>query len=148
MKKREGDPFMPPPEYGQSLTGFSVNILVRDMDKAMLFQREVLGVTVIYSDPDISIVRGFGTEWMIHADHTYDKHPMYRTFAGENQRGKGIEFRLHGLDPDTMEANARRLGFEVLAGSRDQPDHGLREVHVMDADGYVWVADIHLAEKE
>jgi hypothetical protein len=48
---------------------------------------------------------------------------------------------LHGRHPDEAEAMARQLGFTVLAGAIDKP-HGLREVYLVDADGYLWVADI------
>ena len=56
-------------------------------------------------------------------------------------RGVGIEIRIHGCNPDEAEAAARRLGFEVLSPSMNK-GHGLREVHICDSDGYVWVPDI------
>ncbi len=46
--------------------------------------------------------------------------------------------------PDEAEAAARRLGFTVLQGAMDKP-HGLREAFLIDADGYLWVADVPLA---
>jgi len=70
MKKREGDTWMPADEYGRSLTGLTLNLLVDDIEKSLNFQRTVLGVTVVYSDPDFAVVRGYGAEWMLHADHT------------------------------------------------------------------------------
>ncbi len=145
MKKRIGDPFMPPDEFGRALTGFQINLQVQDMDKAMEFHREVLGVTVIYSDPDISIVRWEGHQWMIHSDHTYDKHPLSKYVGGVTVRGLGAEFRVHGRNPDEAEAKARELGYKILDPTRDQPDHGRREVFIIDADGYVWVPDVALA---
>ena len=123
-----------------------LNILVRDMDRAVQFHREVLGVDVVYSDPDITIVAWQGQQWMIHSDHTYDKHPLTGYMAGVDVRGVGAEFRLHGRDPDEAEAAARALGCEILDASRDQPDHGLREAHIIDFEGYVWVPDVPLRE--
>ena len=147
MKKRVGPPFMPPEEYGRALTGFMINIQVRDMDKAMEFHREVLNVDVIYSDPDISIVSWQGHQWMVHSDHTYDKHPLTSYIAGEtSKRGLGAEFRLHGLDPDKAATAAEAIGCQILDAPRDQPDHGLREAHIIDFDGYVWVPDVPLPE--
>ena len=142
--KRTGDPFMPPPEYGRSLTGFMLNILVQDMEKAVEFHREVLGVEIIYTDPDITIVAWQGQQWMIHSDHTYDKHPLYQRVHSVTVRGIGAEFRLHGRSPDEAETAARALGYMILDTSRDQPDHGLRECHIVDHDGYVWAPDIPL----
>lgn len=135
---------MPPPEYGKSLDGLTLNLLVTDMVRAVEFHTDVLGVDVVYSDPDITIVRGFGTRWMIHADHTYDEHVLLDVARDAKARGAGLEMRLHMRDPDDAAAAAVAHGFEVLDGPRDQPDHGLREVHLMDQDGYVWVPDVPL----
>ncbi len=144
MKLRTGDPFMPAPDYGHSLQGLSINLLVREVAAAVTFQREVLGVEVVYSDPDFAVLRGYGGEWMIHADHTYQGHPMQGGLAGDVPRGAGVELRLHGCDPDKAATNAQRLGFALLAPPTDKP-HGLREAFIMDADGYVWVPDVHSA---
>ena len=52
MKLRKGEPWMTGREYGQSLTGLSINLLVTDMESAVKFQQKVLGAEVVYSDPD------------------------------------------------------------------------------------------------
>ncbi len=137
MKLRTGDPWMPAAAYSATLTGISFNLLVRDIEAALRFQREVLGVEVVYSDPDFAVVRGHGGEFMFHADHTYDKHPI-AVGIGRAARGRGVELRVYGLDPDAAEAAARESGFEVLAPTMDK-GHGLREVFLLDADGYCWV---------
>ncbi len=142
MKLRTGDPWMPARDYGRSLTGLSVNLLVRDIGEAVRFQREVLGAAVVYQDEDFAVLRGYGGEWMLHADHTYEGHPLESVFRGVAPRGAGVELRLHGCDPDAAEAAAKRLGFKVLASATDM-GHGLREAYLIDADGYVWVPDVH-----
>jgi hypothetical protein len=81
---------------------------------------------------------------MVHADHTYDKHALLADTQNESRRGAGIELRLHHCDPDGVAGRAREFGFRLLDGPRDQPDHGLREVHIIDGDGYIWVPDIPL----
>ena len=144
MKLRTDDAWMPADEYGRSLKGLTVNLLVRDIERALVFQTGVLGAAIVYSDPDIAVVQGFDAEWMLHADHTYDKHAMRDVIADVNQRGAGMELRLHGRDPDEAEAAARRLGFEVLVAATDKEAHGLRETFLVDSDGYVWVPDVHL----
>ena len=148
MKKRTGDPWMAAPAYARSLHGLGVNLLVRDIDRALLFQRVVLGAEVVYSDADMAVLRGpddgvesMRGEWMLHADHTYDRHPLVRHASGGPTRGAGVELRVHGCDPDAAEANARRHGFTVLAGSENKP-HGLREAYLLDDDGYCWVPDV------
>ena len=141
MKLRTGDPWMPAPEYGRSLRGLTVNLLVRDVARALPFHQEVLGAEVVYHDPDFAVLRRDGVEWMLHADHTYDQHPLHPTLTSGRARGIGAELRLHGRDPDAAEAAARRLGFSVLAPAADKP-HGLREAFLLDADGYLWVPDV------
>lgn len=143
MKLRTGDPFMPADEYAHSLGGLSINLLVRNVDEALRFQRDVLGATVVYADPDFAVVRAYGSEWMVHADHAYDGHPIRGLLAGAEGRGAGIELRMHGCDPDKAEAAARALGYHVLAPAADKP-HGLREAFIMDTEGYVWVPDVKL----
>lgn len=141
MKLRTGDPFMPADKYGRSLAGLTINLLVRSIEEAVRFEREVLGADAVYADPDFAVMRAYGGEWMLHADHAYDAHPLRGRIAGDVLRGGGIELRLHGCDPDAAAARAQRLGYAVLHGPVEK-GHGLREVHIVDADGYVWVADV------
>jgi catechol 2,3-dioxygenase-like lactoylglutathione lyase family enzyme len=141
MKLRTGDPWMSAAQYGRSLRGLTVNLLVHDIARALPFHREVLGAEVVYSDPDFAVLRHGDAGWMLHADHTYRDHPLHERLSEAPPRGVGAELRLHGRDPDEAEAAARRLGFTVLASAKDKP-HGLREVFLIDPDGYVWVADM------
>ena len=143
MKLREGESWMPADEYGRSLTGFGVNLLVPDIERALRFQTGVLDAEVVYADPDFAVLRGYGAEWMFHADHTYHDHPLRGSLGPEQVRGAGIELRLHGCDPDAAERRARNLGYTVFAGATDKP-HGLREAYLLDEDGYLWVPDLPL----
>ena len=98
---------MPADEYGRSLRGLSINLLVRDIPRALAFAREVLGVEPVYSDPDFAVLRHGPSEWMLHADHTYRDHPLHGSLAADDPRGIGAEIRLHDTDPDAAEAAAR-----------------------------------------
>ncbi|MFQ5784493.1 MAG: VOC family protein [Alphaproteobacteria bacterium] len=140
-KRGAREPWMAPAAYGRSLTDLTVNLLSRDVAAALRFHREVLDAEVVYCDPDFAVLRRGAAEWMLHADHTYDRHPLYGSLKAEIARGVGAELRLHGRDPDAAEAAARRLGYTVLDGASDKP-HGLREVYIIDPDGYMWVADV------
>lgn len=144
MKKSSKTPFTPAPDYGRSLAAFTVNLLSADLARALVFQRDVLQAELLHDDEDLLIVSGYGSQWMVHADHTYDKHPLLADTAAAERRGAGVELRLHDCDPDGAAERARQLGFRLLDGPRDQPDHGLREAHIVDGDGYVWVPDIPL----
>ena len=132
---------MPADEYGRSLTGFGVNLLVPEIERALRFQTAVLEAEIVYADPDFAVLRGYGAEWMFHADHTYRDHPLCGSLGSELARGVGIELRLHGCDPDAAERRARDLGYAVFAGAIDKP-HGLREAYLLDEDGYLWVPDV------
>lgn len=140
MKLRNGEPWMPAPQYGQSLKGLTINLLVSDVDEALRFQTNVLEASVVYSDPDIAVLQAYGAEWMLHADHTYDANPMYEQLTND-PRGTGVELRLHGCDPDQAAKRAQQFGYTVFAEAADKP-HGLRESYLVDSDGYMWVPDV------
>ena len=145
VKKRdEQEPWMPAPDYGRSLRGLSINLLVKDVARAIAFARQVLGASLVYGDADFAVLRRDGAEWMLHADHTYSSHPLLALTGDGALRGAGIEIRLHDHDPDAAAIMAERLGYTVLAGAADKP-HGLREAYIADPDGYVWVLDRPLA---
>jgi hypothetical protein len=66
MKKSTQSAFMPPPDYGKTLTGPGIKLLSRDIDRALIFQRDVLGADLLHEDPDLLIVRGYSSNWMMH----------------------------------------------------------------------------------
>ena len=127
--------------YGQSLQGLTINLISENLERALIFQQVVLGADIVYHDNDFSAVRGYGAQWMIHADHTYDNHPLNTTLAQLTHRGGAVELRLHGCDPDMAQAHAIAQKFTVLQGAADKP-HGLREAYLLDSDGYLWVPDV------
>ena len=145
MKLREGAPWMPADAYGRSLRGLTINLLVRDVARSLAFARDVLGVEPAYSDPDFAMLRHGPSEWMLHADHTYRDHPLHGSLAADDPRGIGAEIRLHDTDPDAAEAAARERGDPILAEATDKP-HGVREVFILDPDGYLWAIDHPLDE--
>ena len=145
-KLRKSEPWLSAVEYAKQLSGMGINLLVSDIQKAIMFHKKVLNVEAIYSDADFAVLKGYQSEWMLHADHTYDGHPFLTEISLDQGRGKGIELRLHGCDPDKAQENAKRLGFNILAEVNDK-NHGLREVYILDQDGYVWVPDIPISQK-
>ncbi len=138
MKIRTSEPWLPAPVFGRSLTGFGVNLLVRDVGRSLAFQTGVLAVETVYADGDFAVLRHGGQQWMLHADHSFHDHPLLSLTGDGALRGVGIELRLYQLDPDAAEARARAAGHDVLSPCRDKP-HGLRECCLVDPDGYVWV---------
>jgi catechol 2,3-dioxygenase-like lactoylglutathione lyase family enzyme len=100
------------------LPAFMANLLVRDVARAIPFYRDVLGGVSHYSDPDFAAVKVGGAELMLHADHTYDKHPWHERLVAGERRGLGAELRLFGIDPDAVEARAAH----GVAPARDAPE--------------------------
>ena len=146
MKTRSPEqvPWMDAPDFGRSLRpGIGFNLLVTDVARSVDFSIKVLGATATYHDADFAVLRACGSEWMLHADHTYRDNPLSGIVQGIEGRGAGVELRLYGCDPDEAEAAARLGGWTVLAGALDKP-HGLRECIILDDDGYAWVPGMSL----
>ena len=137
MKKRTADPWIPADRYGRMLPAFMANLIVRDVPRAVAFYEDVLGGVIHYADPDFAAIKVGGAELMLHADHTYDKHPWHPRLVGGEARGLGAELRLFGVDPDAVEARAQRAGAPIVQPATTR-GHGWREVMVEDPDGYVW----------
>lgn len=136
------EPFMSADEYGRSLKGLGVNLLVRDVARSVAFARDVLGATVAYADRDFAVLRyataRAAAEWMLHADGTYHGNPLLPLLDDSAPRGLGAEIRLYDCDPDAAVARAAAHGAHVLQEASDKP-HGLREAYILDPDGYCWV---------
>jgi predicted enzyme related to lactoylglutathione lyase len=138
---RTGAGWIPADEYGRGLPAFTVNLLVKDVARSLPFYRDVLGVTVRHVDADFAALNLQGTDFMLHADHTYDHHPLYARVRDVAVRGTGAEIRVMGIDPDAAEARAKKFGATVVQEARDFP-HGWRDVMLADPDGYVWAVGV------
>lgn len=136
MKKRTGEPWISGANYGALLPQFTVNLVVRDMERSLAFYREVMLAKLHYADPDFAAVRLLGLEMMLHADHTYDSSPWSKDLEGPAMRGLGTELRLLGMDPDALAERAVASG--SLFREAMTRGHGWRETLVRDPDGYVW----------
>lgn len=140
-KTRTGEVFMPADEYGRSLPRFSANLLVRDVAKSLPFYRDVLGATVRYWDGDFAALSLLGIDFMLHADHAYDHHPLYAPLKAARERGVGAELRFLGIDPDQVEERAKRAGTVIVQPAKDY-GHGWREITLFDPDGYIWTVGL------
>ena len=134
--------FMSAEEYGRSLKGLGINLLVRDVARSVAFATDVLEATVAVADKDFAVLRytkgRTAAEWMLHADGTYHANPLLPLLDDSAVRGLGLEIRLYDCDPDAAVARAKAHGHHVLQEASDKP-HGLREAYILDPDGYCWV---------
>jgi len=147
-KRRTGEPWMTASEYGATLAGASLNLIVRDVGAAAGFYRELLGFEELYSDADFAALEGHGLKLQLHADHTWEHMPWHARLASGERRGLGVELRILGLDPDQLERRAREAGATLMLPATDFPGHGWRECYLEDPDGYLWVAGRLLGSNE
>jgi catechol 2,3-dioxygenase-like lactoylglutathione lyase family enzyme len=130
-------------DYGRTLTGLSVNLIVRDVGRSVPFYVDVLELKRLYSDPDFAAFERSDVRIQLHADHTYESMPWSARLAEHSKRGLGAEIRILGLDPDAAERRARAGGFTVLVATKDWP-HGWRDCILEDPDGYAFAVGIPL----
>ncbi len=142
-KKRTGEPWKTAAEYGRTLGGLSVNLLVRDVARSLPFYRDVLGFRVRYSDVDFVALERDQMAVQLHADHTYDGMPWAARLREPGKRGFGAEIRIMGIDPDSAERIARDRGDPVLVATQDTP-HGWRDCILQDPDGYTFAVGVPL----
>ena len=137
MKKRKTQPWMTAADYGRTLGGLSVNLIVRDVARSLTFYTGVLGLSALYSDGDFAALEGHGVRLQLHADHTYERMPWAERLQGLGKRGFGAEIRILGIEPEAAERLAREAGYTVLVATRDWP-HGWRDCVLEDPDGYTF----------
>jgi len=143
VKKRKTEPWMSAADYGRTLSGLSLNLIVRDIARSGPFYTGVLQLRPLYSDEDFAAFEREGVRLQLHADHTYARMPWAARLREESSRGLGAESRSLGLDPHAAEKQARDGGFTVLVPVRDWP-HGWRDCVLEDPDGYTFAVGVPL----
>jgi catechol 2,3-dioxygenase-like lactoylglutathione lyase family enzyme len=143
VKKRTTDPWMSAADYGRTLSGLSVNLIVRDVARSTPFYTGVLEMRLLYSDEDFAALEREGVRLQLHADHTYARMPWATRLRDDSKRGLGAEIRILGIEPDAAEKRARDAGFVVLVPVRDWP-HGWRDCVIEDPDGYAFAVGVPL----
>lgn len=125
-------------EFGASLRGLGLNLLVRDVPGRCAMLEAVFGMTSHRVSADFAILAYGKQVFQIHADGTYHSNPLLGLLPENPPRGAGIEIRLYDSDPDEAAARAEAAGMTVLQAPTDKP-HGLREAYLLCPDGYAWV---------
>lgn len=125
-------------DFGASLQGMGVNILVRDVRAHCTMLETVFGMSTHRVTDDFAILRYGADVFQLHADRTYSQNPYLSLLPENPPRGAGIELRLYDSDPDKAADLAERYGMTILQRPTDKP-HGLREAYLLCPDGYAWV---------
>jgi catechol 2,3-dioxygenase-like lactoylglutathione lyase family enzyme len=130
-------------DYGRSLAGLTLNLLVRDVERSLPFYTDVLGFRDLHHDPDFAALEREGVRITLHADHTYAAQPWAPRLGEAGKRGLGAEIRILGIEPDAAERRARERGDTVLYATREWP-HGWRDCVLEDPDGYTFAVGVPL----
>lgn len=126
------------PEFGRSLRGIGLNLLVRDVRKTAAFLGDVFAMTQHQVSADFAIMLYGSQVFQLHSDATYHSNPLLSLLPENPPRGAGIEIRLYDTDPDLAVQKATALGAAILQAPSDKP-HGLREAYILCDNGYAWV---------
>ena len=130
-------------DYGRTLSGLSLNLIVRDVARSVPFYTSVLELRLLYSDEDFAAFERDGVKLQLHADHAYAGMPWASLLREHGRRGLGAEVRILGIDPDAAQQRARDGGFTVAVPVRDWP-HGWRDCLLEDPDGYTFAVGLPL----
>lgn len=134
-------------DFGASLTGLGLNILVRDVLAEVAFLKTVFDMSAHRASADFAIMSYGKQVFQLHSDGTYHSHPLPSLLPEAGARGAGAEFRLYLSNPDEAVARAKSLGALVLQEPTNKP-HGLREAYILCENGYVWVPSRPLSQEE
>ena len=125
-------------EFGKSLRGIGLNLVVRDVQALCAVLETVFDMKSHQVSPDFAIVSYGDQVFQLHSDGTYAENPLLNLVPENPPRGAGIEIRLYDTDPDDAAARAEAAGFTILQEPTDKP-HGLREAYILCENGYAWV---------
>lgn len=136
-------------DFGRSLTGLGLNMLVRDVRSTVHFLVDVFSMQAHRVSNDFAIMRYADQIFQLHADTTYHSHPLPSLLPEAGVRGAGIEIRLYMTDPDLAynQAEAHKHDSHLLEQPTNKP-HGLRECVILCENGYAWVPSRPLTDRE
>lgn len=125
-------------DFGRSLQGLGLNLLVRDVQAQCAFLRDLFDMRIFQPTADFAIVTYGDQVFQLHSDGTYHSNPLLNLLPENPPRGAGLEIRLYDTDPDEAVVRAEASGATILQEATDKP-HGLREAYILCDNGYAWV---------
>ncbi|MFT6674797.1 MAG: putative enzyme related to lactoylglutathione lyase [Sulfitobacter sp.] len=126
-------------DFGASLRGIGLNLLVRDVTRQVAFLETVFAMQAFQPSADFAIMKYGKQVFQLHSDGTYHANPLLGLLPENPPRGAGLEIRLYDSDPDAACTKAEAAGGTILQSPTDKP-HGLREAYILCENGYAWVA--------
>lgn len=134
-------------DFGASLKGIGLNLLVRDVPAQAVFLSDAFGMSAHRLSSDFAIMRYGDLLLQLHSDGTYHSNPLLARVPEDGLRGGGAEFRLYDTDPDDAVVRAAQAGAHILQTATNKP-HGLREAYILCTNGYAWVPSRALTQAE
>ncbi len=134
-------------DFGASLQGLGLNILVRDVRAEAAFLEVLFDMKAHRVSEDFAIMTYGDQVFQLHSDGTYHSHPLPSLLPEAGARGGGAEFRLYATDPDVAVGKAEAFGAHILQVATNKP-HGLREAYILCENGYAWVPSRALTQEE
>ena len=134
-------------EFGASLKGLGLNILVRDVVAQAGFLTKVFGIKAHRVTSDFAIMTYADQIFQLHSDGTYHSHPLPSLLPEAGPSGGGAQFHLFATDPDVAASKAEAAGGHILQEPMNKP-HGLREACILCQNGYAWVPSRALTQEE
>ena len=136
-------------DFGRSLEGLGINLLVRDVQGLVNFLEIVFDMKGHQVTADFAIMTYGESVFQLHADPTYHSHPLPSLMPESGPRGGGIEIRLYNTDPDEAvhKASEHAHHSNVLQDPANKP-HGLRECVILCENGYAWSPSRKLTDEE
>lgn len=125
-------------DFGASLRGIGLNLLVRDVGREVAFLQAVFEMQAFQPTADFAIMTYGGQVFQLHSDGAYHSNPLLSLLPESPPRGAGIEIRLYDTDPEDACDRAEGAGGTILQAPTDKP-HGLREAYILCENGYAWV---------
>ncbi len=134
-------------DFGRSLHGLGINLLVRDVKAEVSFLETVFEMQAHRVTADFAIMTYHDQVFQLHSDGTYHSNPLLGLLPETPPRGAGVEIRLYQSDPEIACAKAEAAGGMILQLPTDKP-HGLREAYILCDNGYAWVPSRRLRQEE
>ena len=134
-------------DFGASLRGLGLNILVRDVIAQADFLSVVFNMKAHRVSGDFAIMTYDDQVFQLHSDGTYHSHPLPSLLPEAGARGGGAQFHLFATDPDVAASKADAHGGHILQKPTNKP-HGLREACILCANGYACVPSRALTSEE
>jgi predicted enzyme related to lactoylglutathione lyase len=134
-------------DFGRSLRGIGLNLLVRDVRAHVTFLETVFQMSAHRVSDDFAIMAYGDQLFQLHSDGTYHSNPLQALLPENPPRGAGLEIRLYDTDADAAVKRASASGAMILQPPTDKP-HGLREAYILCADGYAWVPSRPIPEPD